>query len=390
MRGNDFHIHTSFCDGKNTPEEIVKAAIGKYMHAIGFSVHSYTPFDESYCIPREKMEEYIAEIRRLREAYKDEIRIFCGAERDLYAPIPEGDLDYTIGSLHYVYKDGVYYTVDESADALRKAIAEGFGGDPMAFAEAYFSEYARLGENKPDILGHFDLLTKFNENGVIFDEEDPRYIAAAKKALDSLLPLGIPFEVNVGAMSRGYRTTPYPAARWIGYIAERGGKLIYSSDAHSTDGLQHEYYEVEELITECGALGFVSLFESPLTRDLRAHMTPENCHLAEELIYVIESAGCLTLEDLKEIERQNFTVNGRLLSRKEQLERCAKGHLHSYWDYDGRDLDEINEISSLKKSLTSSISDEEKIYNDIRLNDILGNECSFPAVAYGLVISGKY
>ena len=98
----------------------------------------------------------------------------------------------------------------------------------------------------------------------------------------------------------------------------------------------------------------------------------------------------LVLEDLEEIERQNHTVNGRLLSRKEQLERCAKGHLTSFWDYDGRDLDEINEISSLKKSLTSSISDEEKIVNDIRLNDILGNECSFPAVAYGLVISGKY
>ena len=38
----DLHVHTNYCDGKNTPEEMVLAAIEKGMECIGFSVHSYT------------------------------------------------------------------------------------------------------------------------------------------------------------------------------------------------------------------------------------------------------------------------------------------------------------------------------------------------------------
>lgn len=255
----DFHLHTCYCDGKHTPEETVKEAIRRGMTAIGFSVHSYTPFDESYCIPKEKMGEYIDEIGRLKEKYGEKIRILCGAERDLYAPMPEGSLDYVIGSLHYVLKNGVYYTVDESADTLKNAICKGFDGDAMAFAEAYFSEYARLGEAHPDIFGHFDLLTKFNEREVLFDESHPRYIAAAKKALDALLPYGIPFEINTGAISRGYRTTPYPAPIWIRYIAEQGGRVILSSDAHAKEGLLYCFDEAEALANACGIQEFASL-----------------------------------------------------------------------------------------------------------------------------------
>ena len=33
----DLHMHTTFCDGKNTPEEIVLYAIDKGFSAIGFS-----------------------------------------------------------------------------------------------------------------------------------------------------------------------------------------------------------------------------------------------------------------------------------------------------------------------------------------------------------------
>lgn len=33
----NFHTHTIFCDGKNTPEEIVLAEIEKRFSALGFS-----------------------------------------------------------------------------------------------------------------------------------------------------------------------------------------------------------------------------------------------------------------------------------------------------------------------------------------------------------------
>lgn len=38
----DFHTHSTYCDGKNTLEEMLDAAIYKKMAAIGFSGHSHS------------------------------------------------------------------------------------------------------------------------------------------------------------------------------------------------------------------------------------------------------------------------------------------------------------------------------------------------------------
>ena len=72
----NYHTHTNFCDGKHTAEEMVKAAIEKGFYRLGFSGHSYTSFDESYCMSEEGTQEYIREITRLKELYKEQIEIF--------------------------------------------------------------------------------------------------------------------------------------------------------------------------------------------------------------------------------------------------------------------------------------------------------------------------
>ena len=259
MTKADFHVHTNFCDGKNTPEEMVQAALSLGMTAIGFSVHSYTFFDTGYCIAKEKMADYIEEINRLKDKYRGKILILCGAERDFYAEEPEGDLDYTIGSLHYVKKNGVYYAVDESKEALQHAIDTAWEGDALAFAEEYYAALATLAKNKPNVIGHFDLLTKFNEPLPLFDESHPRYRKAAFAAVDALLPLDIPFEINTGAISRRYRTTPYPAPFLLSYLIEKGAKLMLSSDAHSASGLLFAFEEWEAFAQKLGATSFYRL-----------------------------------------------------------------------------------------------------------------------------------
>ena len=50
-------------------------------------------------------------------------------------------------------------------------------------------------------MGHFDLLTKFNEGDRLFDAGAPRYLDAAMGALDTLLKEDVLFEINTGAMS---------------------------------------------------------------------------------------------------------------------------------------------------------------------------------------------
>ena len=39
------HTHTTFCDGKNTVEEMVQAAIDRNFVSLGFSVHGWTPYE---------------------------------------------------------------------------------------------------------------------------------------------------------------------------------------------------------------------------------------------------------------------------------------------------------------------------------------------------------
>ena len=97
-----------------------------------------------------------------------------------------------------------------------------------------------------DLIGHFDLITKFNEGNKLFDEECPRYLDAAFAALDELLKTGRPFEINTGAISRGYRTSPYPSAEIQAYIKEHGGRFVLSSDAHSADALAYGFDQYDQ------------------------------------------------------------------------------------------------------------------------------------------------
>ncbi|MBQ3999858.1 MAG: hypothetical protein II643_02550 [Oscillospiraceae bacterium] len=82
----------------------------------------------------------------------------------------------------------------------------------------------------------------------LFDEEDPRYIAAWRGALEKLLKTGAVFEINTGAMSRGYRTSPYPAPAILDEIKKGGGSLILSSDSHSPQTLLYGFERYEDML----------------------------------------------------------------------------------------------------------------------------------------------
>ena len=69
----------------------------------------------------------------------------------------------------------------------------------------------------------------------------PRYVKAWQNAADILLKTGKPFEINTGAMSRGYRTSPYPHKEIRDYIRAHGGKLILSSDSHSKETIAYKF-----------------------------------------------------------------------------------------------------------------------------------------------------
>lgn len=246
MIKSNYHTHTFFCDGKDSPEDIVKEAIKRNFDVIGFSAHAYTPMDNSWCMSLENTKKYKEEIMRLKEEFKGKIKILIGLELDYFSDIDTSFCDFTIGSVHYVEKNGKYYDVDNTPEIFQKAIVEGYGGDAYAFVEDYYSLVGDIyKKTKCDIIGHFDLITKFNEQNNFFDTEHSRYKQAAYSAAKKLLSENIPFEVNTGAISRGYRTEPYPAKDVLEIIAKENGCVVINSDSHQKETLDFYFDEAK-------------------------------------------------------------------------------------------------------------------------------------------------
>ncbi len=237
----DLHMHTVFSDGKNTAEEMVQEAVRRGLETVGISDHSS---GDPCGMKLEENVRYKAEIARLKEKYAGQIRVLCGLERDFISD-DFADYDYVIGSVHLLtMADGHHVSVDWTAEKQREGVEKYFGGDWYAFVEDYFATMARVVEvTKCDIIGHFDLITKFIEQDPQFDVNHPRYVKAWQDAADTLLKTGRPFEINTGAMSRGYRTEPYPAKDIRDYIRAHGGKLILSSDSHRKETIAYRFNE---------------------------------------------------------------------------------------------------------------------------------------------------
>ena len=122
----NLHTHTRFCDGKDTAEEVVLAAIERGMETIGFSGHSGLPFSTTWTMKQEKTKEYQKEILRLKEVYKDQIHILLGIEQDILTGIPDYPYDYVIGSVHCVPVGDENFMVDCSAEVLENAAKKYF------------------------------------------------------------------------------------------------------------------------------------------------------------------------------------------------------------------------------------------------------------------------
>ena len=247
----DLHMHTTYSDGKDTPSDMLDCAVQKGLKIVGISDHSYTFFDESYCIGKNCVEEYLSMLSDLKAKCK--VTVYAGIEQDYYSTCPTDRFDYVIGSVHYIrlpingrpvpegcleYSGYVYIPVDESPGILSRACETFYGGDIYKLIEDYYlTEGDVINRTKADIIGHFDLISKFNEDCSLFDPSDERYVKAWQKAALRLLDSGAVFEINTGAISRGVRTSPYPSAEIIEFIKENNGRFLFSSDAHSKENI---------------------------------------------------------------------------------------------------------------------------------------------------------
>ena len=253
MIRQNLHTHTVFDDGKNTPMEMAQAALDAGLRSLGFSGHSILPYKNDWSMTEATLPRYLSAVTEAKASFAGRLDIFCGLEYDILSQPELAPYDYVIGSIHHIPAGGGYPSVDESGTVTKNTLERFFKGDQIAYAQAYFAQYdAIANNNRIDIVGHFDLLTKFDEPTPLFPADDPCFLDCAVAAMEALVRADKIFEVNTGAISRGYRTVPYPSPTLLRELKARRGRVLITSDAHSIDGIVYAFPQTETLLRDIG------------------------------------------------------------------------------------------------------------------------------------------
>jgi len=253
-RLSSMHNHTKFCDGEDDVETMCRAAYEKKLCAIGFSAHApvtkKTGIESWWNLKEELVDKYIEEVLAAKSRWQGKLDVYLGMEVDyikglrspLDSDITELNLDYIIGSVHYiVHPNGAKpFTVDGPQKELEDGIKEAFGGDARAFMNYYYDAVKEMIEAGGfDILGHADLIKKncLNKNLWPQEEESLRQkeIAIAASAAH------IAAEVNTGGINRKKINEVYPSLSFLRFFRKYNVPVIITADAHRAADIAGNY-----------------------------------------------------------------------------------------------------------------------------------------------------
>jgi histidinol-phosphatase (PHP family) len=131
--------------------------------------------------------------------------------------------DYVVGSVHDV--DGTW--VDFKPEVTAE-LAERLGGRELLNAR-YFDALIELVETlRPEIVGHLDLVRKFDGPGASFSAASMKH---AERALEAVRASDAMLDVNCGASRRGYSPV-YPLPAILGRACEMGIAVTLGDDSH--------------------------------------------------------------------------------------------------------------------------------------------------------------
>jgi histidinol-phosphatase (PHP family) len=239
----DYHIHTTFSDGKEDPEEYISPAVEAGIKEIGFSEHiNLVSQDQKWCMDPGRANEYFSYLEKLGKKNNKikikkglEVDFACGMEEKIYEFLKDLELDFVIGSVHYLGEK----TVDSGADFYEnRNIDEIF--------TSYFSLVNEAVESGLfDIIGHCDLVRIFNFLPVSGTEHFYKELASKMKIHD------VAFEINTNGRNRPLGDF-YPDRRFLRIFREENVPVCVSSDAHFPLRVGQYFDEAYMLLKEAG------------------------------------------------------------------------------------------------------------------------------------------
>ncbi len=258
----DYHVHTDYSDDSvYLMEDVVKDAIKKEIDEICFCDHvDYgIKWDWDEKIPmvyRDNGEPYAnvdypkyeKEILFLKEKYKEQIHIKMGMEFGMQMHTIEKyqrlfnryDFDFIILSCHQV-EDTEFWTQDFQRGRTQKEYNERYYQEILDIVKIY-KDYS--------VLGHLDLITRYDENGVYPFNHTKDIVS---EILKIVIEDGKGIEINTSSHRYGLKDLT-PSRDILKLYKSLGGKIItIGSDSHKEE---HLGAYIEETKKELKNLGF--------------------------------------------------------------------------------------------------------------------------------------
>jgi len=248
MPDYNLHQHSLFSDGKAETLDYVEKAIRLGFSLLGFSEHSPLPFNTSFSLKKERVQDYINEIDVLKHRFADKLEIFRSLEMD-YIPALSEDFsywadrcktDYLIGSVHLVSSgtgSPLWFIDGPSPDIYDEGLIDFFGGDIKKALKAYFHQTNQMIETQRfDIIGHFDKI-KMHNAGRYFVDEDLWYRKLIDETLELVKSKNLIVEINTRGLYKNRSPKLFPDDYALQRVKEMEIPIVISSDAHHPDEL---------------------------------------------------------------------------------------------------------------------------------------------------------
>lgn len=207
----DLHMHSKYSDGRNSPEEMIEAAIGLGFTTIAITDHVWKT---STWIPA-----YSAHLNRLKSNYENAIQIYCGVEAKVVTLDGEIDvdlsmspfLDLILGSFHRIPKPNGFYSRTDLLSVPNETVLN-----------HWFMAFSNLLKNPHvDIIAH--PFAELKDFGLHSDQK------LLEHCVDLLKNSGKIIEINVR-----HKT---PDQELIDSLIKKRVPLVISSDSHSVEDL---------------------------------------------------------------------------------------------------------------------------------------------------------
>jgi histidinol-phosphatase (PHP family) len=261
MSWTNYHGHCDYCDGHGKIEEYVQSAINIGMPIIGISSHAPVPFDCFWTMKKERLRNYLSELKTIKEKYKEQIEILTSLEIDYIPDVTGPDffreditgLNYKVGSIHFVdqFQNGEPWAIDGSFDEFKKGIDEIFNGDVKVAVQRFYQLTREMIESQSfDIIGHFDKIKMHNITQQMFEANEQWYVDEVESVLDLIASKGIIVEINTKSFERDGML--FPGVDLFRKLHEKGINVTINSDAHYPEKLISGFNYVAEKLLQSG------------------------------------------------------------------------------------------------------------------------------------------